>query len=78
MIIDKMVMVPTTEKFIHDIMLVVNKISKSIIRSSKILDFEGTLKDMEKYGFNLIEYILFTKCRLLFYLILTYYSLIFV
>ena len=67
MIKDKMVMVPTTEKFIHDIMLVVNKISKSIIRSSKILDFEGTLKDMEKYGFNLIEYILFKKkCRLLF------------
>lgn len=48
-------MVPTTEKFLLNIMNVVNKISKSILNASRILDFEGTLKDMEKYGFNLIE-----------------------
>jgi hypothetical protein len=48
-------MVPTTEKFLNDLMNVINKISKSIINASTILDFEGTLKDMEKYGFNLIK-----------------------
>ena len=48
-------MAPTTEKFLNDIMNIVGRITKTIINSSKILDFEGTLKDMEKYGFDLIE-----------------------
>jgi len=48
-------MVPTTETFLTNLMNIVNKISKSIINASRILDFDGTLKDMEKYGFNLIE-----------------------
>ncbi len=45
-------MLPTKERFIAEIMNSVNKITDLIIDSCSILDFEGILRDEEKYGFK--------------------------
>jgi hypothetical protein len=46
-------MLPFKEKFEYDIMSSVYKIEEQIIDYSTILDFEGTLRDVEKYGFKI-------------------------
>lgn len=61
--LDKMIMLPTREKFVEDIMGIVNRITRSIINASKILDLEGVLRDMEKYGFNIIKYFEFNYAK---------------
>lgn len=48
-------MVPSKEKFVNDIMFAIKNIMFSIINSSEILDYQGILRDFEKYGLNLIE-----------------------
>ncbi len=46
-------MIPNRNKFLNDIMRSIEHILEQIIENSKILDFEGSLRDIEKYGFKL-------------------------
>lgn len=48
-------MVPSAEIFVNDIMKCLKRMLNAIIYASQIIDHEGTLKDKEKYGKNLIE-----------------------
>lgn len=50
-------MIPFKEVFVSKIMDCISKIGKSVINASKLIDFEGVLRDVEKYGFSLIKYI---------------------
>lgn len=51
-------MLPFKERFEQEIMNSMHKIVEQIILNSQILDFEGSLRDIEKYGFK-IKYIKF-------------------
>jgi hypothetical protein len=53
---DKMSMLPNKEKFVNDIISSILNMSKLIINASRVLDFEGILRDFEKYGYSLIKY----------------------
>jgi hypothetical protein len=53
---EKFSMVPSKDYFISEIINSISNIGKSIVNSSKIVDFEGKIRDIEKYGHNLIEY----------------------
>lgn len=46
-------MLPFKERFEHEIMSSIYKIEDQIIDYSTILDFEGPLRDIEKYGFKI-------------------------
>jgi hypothetical protein len=52
---DRVVMVPSTELFIHDIVKCIKQMLNYILNAAKIIDFEGAIKDHEKYGHHLIE-----------------------
>lgn len=54
-ILDKLTMVPSKPAFVSQIMNAVRKICESIENASRIIDFRGSLKDFEKYGFNLLR-----------------------
>lgn len=49
-------MLPTKQAFVSQIMNAVSKITQSMVNASKVIDFRGSLKDFEKYGFNLLRY----------------------
>ena len=46
-------MIPSKDKFIDQIMNTVNQMELSIVDASKIIDFEGVIRDEEKYGFKI-------------------------
>lgn len=48
-------MLPTKQAFASQIMNAVKKICLSIENASRVIDFRGSLKDFEKYGFNLLR-----------------------
>ena len=50
---DKLCMVPKKNQFFNEITKSIQNIERNIIKSSKILDFEGPLRDVEKYGFKI-------------------------
>ena len=50
-------MVPSHDHFVNEIMRCIKRMLNYIIDTSQIIDFEGTLKDNEKYGHFLIKYI---------------------
>lgn len=50
-------MVPLKSAFVSQIMRAVSEIANSVTDASKIIDFKGTLKDVEKYGFDLLRYL---------------------
>ena len=52
---DQFSMVPGRAKFVTDVMNAINNIRKSIINASKLVDFEGSLHDLEIYGFKIIK-----------------------
>ncbi|CAF0731757.1 unnamed protein product, partial [Brachionus calyciflorus] len=52
----KVTMLPNQNTFVNEIMKSIRKMLNAIIYASKIIDFEGTLKDNEKYGYSLINY----------------------
>ena len=54
--LDKLTMLPTKQAFVSQIMNAVSKITQSMVNASKVIDFRGSLKDFEKYGFNLLRY----------------------
>ena len=43
-------MLPSKERFEQEITNSMRKIVEQIIENSKILDFEGSIRDVEKYG----------------------------
>ncbi len=48
-------MLPNREKFVREVMNSVRKIKSDMMEASRIIDFEGALRDVEKYGFNVKE-----------------------
>ena len=56
-------MLPTKQAFVSQIMNAVSKITQSMVNASKVIDFRGSLKDFEKYGFNLLRYKVYTTLR---------------
>lgn len=50
---DKLCMLPRKNIFINEIMKSIKNVEQNIINTSKVLDFEGSLRDLEKYGFKI-------------------------
>lgn len=48
-------MVPSTEVFVSEIVKCIKRILNAIIFASQIIDYEGIIKDKEKYGRALIK-----------------------
>ena len=46
-------MLPFKEKFEHEITNSLLSIVEQIISNSSILDFEGSMRDVEKYGYKI-------------------------
>ncbi|RNA21294.1 dynein heavy chain domain-containing 1-like [Brachionus plicatilis] len=53
---DKVNMVPNADIFVIDIMKCIKRMLNAVIYASQIIDYEGTIKDKEKYGKTLIDY----------------------
>lgn len=53
---EKMAMSPSKEVFIEEITYAIQSIGRCMIKSSEIIDLQGMLRDIEKYGFQVIEY----------------------
>ena len=49
---DGLCMVPGAEVFVARVMDSVRRVEADMIRASRIVDFEGALRDREKYGFD--------------------------
>ena len=50
---NQLCMLPKTDVFIEEVMNSVMKIENDMTEASKTLDFEGALRDVEKYGFKM-------------------------
>lgn len=49
---DKLIMYPSKNRYLSTIVGAVVNVSRTIVHSSKILDFKGVMRDIEKYGFK--------------------------
>ena len=45
-------MFPSSEKLVEEMARAMKRVETTILDASRILDFEGSLRDVEKYGYN--------------------------